>query len=132
MKNNQIKEIASQTRKEITEKFGSTTSVCEAASKLLHRKLTENQISSQVIFGSFHLDFPTKQNKESTDYYAAPHFWVETENLIVDITADQFNEEVGEEYPEIYITQKNKSGRHSKQTIIFSLWNQYNETSKEN
>lgn len=46
--------------------------------------------------------------------YTPLHYWVEVKNLIIDVTADQFNDElIGEEMPPIIIQSKSDSDRYT-------------------
>jgi hypothetical protein len=99
-----ILQIAQQTRDAILGEFSCTTAVCLEASKALSEKLNEAGYNAKVVEGTFEIDFPDQEyyDEEDEDMYIPKHFWVEVNNKLLDITADQFQDEVdGEELQEI-------------------------------
>lgn len=80
--------------------------MCYEISLELSNELKKHSIDSKVIKGSFYIDTPDESQYEDDidedEMRLAPHFWVEVNNKILDITADQFQDEVeGERLAEI-------------------------------
>ena len=94
-------DIASQVRKELTDKYGhNLTSLCIDASDRIVELLKEEGISAKTIdkyvFYDFDHDFI-----QPYEY----HSWVETaDGYYIDVTADQFNHIMNYQYPEIIVS----------------------------
>lgn len=86
--------IAKSVRKEIVSYYGTTEGTCLDASRTLLRELGRLLSKSDPIiaFGEFMLDIPN---------HTATHFWVEINNKVLDVTADQFNPWVQFKIPKI-------------------------------
>lgn len=92
-----IIEIAKKVRKEIVSYYGTTKGTCLDASRTLLRELGRCTLKCNPIiaFGEFLLD---------SNNCKATHFWVEINDKILDVTADQFNPWVEFNIPEIIYT----------------------------
>jgi hypothetical protein len=117
-----IEQIASELRNELTidPDDDQITAMCLQVSRELKKRLISNGYEAIVVQGVFEVDSPDvaysemdsdlfESEEEMEDAMHHPlHYWVEAfdgnENLIVDITADQFNDELeSEEMPPVFI-----------------------------
>lgn len=99
------KEIASQVRKEIVDKYGEDFlyGKCIEASEKIVELLSKEGINSKTIEGWVHYDC----DEGCTDRDYDEHTWVETEDgYIIDVTATQFNSFMEEDYPDIIISKE--------------------------
>ena len=92
----EIIKIAERVRKELIEIYDSPKAVCLEASRMLKKEL--EQYGAIIIQGRFKIDEPDMENYDldyEEDIISDPlHYWVEIEGEILDITADQFQDEV--------------------------------------
>jgi len=112
---NKILPIAQSTRASLADADDDDLKTyCLPASRALSKNLNEQNIRAIVVQGVFRVDFPDSEatsdwdvndfeNEEEMEEatYTPLHYWVEVlispnenENLIVDITASQFNDEI--------------------------------------
>ena len=86
--------------------------------------------NAKLVRGVFEIDFPNEENYlhwDEEDFnseeelqkakYTPLHYWVELDELIIDATADQFNDEIDETMDEIIIDKINNCWRHIKHSI---------------
>jgi len=133
---NSVLEIASRVRKTLVEKHCPVgeeqclRALCLDASVYLARQMVNNGFNAKVVIGTFYLDDPDVlyddnehfMGEEEVDYESGEeashnpiHYWVEVDGIIVDITADQFNDEVeGYEIPEVVFEGYSENGRYRK------------------
>jgi hypothetical protein len=104
--------------------------LCLDASIILAKELRNNGFDARVVMGTFYLDNPDVlydddehfMGEDEIEYedgehasHNPLHYWVEVDNMIVDITADQFNYEVdGYEIPEIVFNSYSENTRYEK------------------
>ena len=100
-----IPQIANYVRKNLVKAYGDEIlkEKCLPASKALKNELIKNGYDAIVIKGLFKVDNPdpsvvldddlSEQEKEEA-MFTPLHYWVEVNNMIVDITASQFNNEL--------------------------------------
>ena len=92
----EIIKIAERVRKELIEIYDSPKAVCLEASRMLKKEL--KQYGAIIIQGRLKIDEPDMENYDldyEEDIISDPlHYWVEIEGEILDITADQFQDEV--------------------------------------
>lgn len=96
----EIIKIAERVRKELIEIYDSPKAVCLEASRMLKKEL--EQYGAIIIQGRFKIDEPDMENydldfdlEEDNEIVVEPlHYWIEVEGEILDITADQFQDEV--------------------------------------
>jgi len=90
--------------------------VCLDVSKELKQELINNGYDAVVVQGKFEIDYPNEQHYNELDVddfeneeymgkemYTPLHYWVEVDGIIVDITADQFNDELNGNMPSVVI-----------------------------
>jgi hypothetical protein len=98
-----IYRIAKKIREDMENEFeGDLTGTCAYSSNYLQIALKEEGIDSIIIEGTFDIDNPDCSELDDEDInneciYHPPHYWVEVEGYILDITADQFNDELHKE-----------------------------------
>ena len=114
---------------EIREKIGlemgndDMMGLCCYASKKLRLLLRIEGIRSKLIGGTFAIDSPNLEyiDAEYHDYkriFFPSHYWLEINSLIIDITADQFNDElIDDEMNEIVIETYENSPRYLKSSM---------------
>jgi hypothetical protein len=71
--------------------------LCLEASRELRDEYLKNGINAIVVQGTFYVDNPNENFDEEYDdetYNNPLHYWVEINGEIIDITADQFNDEL--------------------------------------
>jgi hypothetical protein len=80
---------------------------------MLSQKLNDAGFHSKVIKGRFHIDTPDQYaydniadmdlSPKDAEYemYNPLHYWVEINGQVLDITPDQFRDEIEEEIPDI-------------------------------
>lgn len=103
---------------------GSLKNNCHKISKTLKDTLMKYDYPSAIVcWGTFNVDKPVKKedmgelnpllydNEEQLQdvLYRLEHYWVKVENLIVDITADQFNDLLSSSMPPVFIGNQNNS-----------------------
>lgn len=99
------REIASQVRKEIIDKYGEDFlyGKCIEASDRIVDLLSKEGINSKTIEGWVHYDC----DEGCTDRDYDEHTWVETEDgYVIDVTATQFNAFMEEDYPDVIISKE--------------------------
>lgn len=80
--------IARQVRKKILkDNGGNSRGMCLDASHELQRKLTEAGFFCELCEGKFHLEEPEEKS-------VVHHYWIALNGAILDVTADQFNDEM--------------------------------------
>jgi hypothetical protein len=80
-----IGEIASEAREFVVRKYGNPPhGGCLDASKFLARKLRKLGFNPKIVHGEFF---------EKVRLNSWPHWWVTVNGLLVDVTADQFDDE---------------------------------------
>jgi len=109
-----IKNIANNIRKSQVKCYGGDDeclkATCLPSSRTLKDALIKNGYDAIVVQGVFRVDNPDPTLTEEWDVndfeneeemeeakYTPLHYWVEVDNLVVDITADQFNDELEED-----------------------------------
>jgi hypothetical protein len=124
---NKILKIAKKVRKDIIEIYDNPKAICLEASRLLKKELEENGFKSDIIMGKFVVDEPLNcadylemdDNEEDNYIYEPLHYWIEIEGKILDITADQFQDEIiGDELEEITYIEYSQSDRYIKDYIF--------------
>ena len=99
------KEIASQVRKEIVNKYGEDFlyGKCIEASEKIVALLSKEGINSKTVEGWVHYDC----DEGCTDRDYDEHTWVETgDGYVIDVTATQFNSFMEEDYPAIIVSKE--------------------------
>jgi hypothetical protein len=91
-----IQKIAEGVREEILCHNGQTSGLCYEASVFLARSIRARGVKAQIVCGRFH---------PNSEYQSYMHYWVEIESLeiIIDVTADQFQRFVKEKIPDVFI-----------------------------
>jgi hypothetical protein len=108
-----ITKVAERVRDEMVNEDDPPMARCLVCARALVRELRKNKIRARVISGTFAVDNPNQENydewnpndfnseEEMEDAKHHPlHYWAEIISrplLIVDISADQFNEELDDE-----------------------------------
>ena len=108
-----IREIAGRVRAEMVSEDEPPTARCLECARALVKELQRNKVRARVVSGTFAVDNPDPENydewnpndfdseDEMEDAKHHPlHYWAEIISrplLIVDISADQFNEELDDE-----------------------------------
>lgn len=114
---NNILSIAKAFRNNVIKDHGDLKAMCYEISLGLSHELKKHEIDSKVIKGYFYIDNPDESQYDDeideSEMRLAPHFWVEVNNKILDITADQFQDEVeGERIDEITYGNYNDFDRY--------------------
>ena len=106
---NIVKNCAKQARKYIVSKYGTETNLCGKcieASDYLVELLHSNNISAKTVEGYIVYDIDENCSDRAWD----EHTWVELDDgTVVDVTVEQFNYQMYDEYPPILI-EKNPYG----------------------
>ena len=128
----EIDKIAQKIRRQILKKNkGSTANQCYVASIKVYEMLQQAGYDPALIQGRVIVDDPNPKKvyaeyteadlgaMAQTDYcniMCRPlHYWVEVKGLVVDVTGDQFNDEIDtEEIPKIVIDQYEAQPRYIK------------------
>jgi len=101
-----IEQIAINTRKKTLKYYGDLRAVCLDVSRDLKNELIKNGYKAIVVQGTFSIDNPNMEYCEDLDLddekdaeaiYNPLHYWVEVEGKILDITSNQFNDEIENE-----------------------------------
>tara|TARA_R110000824_G_scaffold148242_3_gene317889 strand:+ start:68732 stop:69163 length:432 start_codon:yes stop_codon:yes gene_type:complete len=125
----EIRSIARTVRMQMEQKHNSEDlrSLCHEISIILAKKLKKmGYISATEVRGSVYIDNPDQEfysdwdvdmfeneEKMKEEMKYATHHWVEIGNIVVDITADQFNDELDEdEFPKVYVELKENADRY--------------------
>lgn len=105
--------------------FGCAYGNCYSASVLLIALLKKSGLKANLIKGEFFTDCASEGAEDDDDSGDVLHFWVVCEGYLLDITADQFNDEIeGEQMPEIIcVPVKQKNSRYSDGRIISQIKN---------
>lgn len=119
---NKVYEIAKMVRDEILCEgdTDSTHGLCAYCSKELRTALAFHFIEAKIVKGTFAIDSPDpeyypEEMEGCEEIYFPTHYWVEVDGYIVDITADQFNDEIDDEpMPEVVIGKYEALERYSK------------------
>ena len=104
-----IKQVAVQVRTELEQYYGheGLKALCLDASRVLRDRLNAAGCQSSVVQGTFQIDEPDPfacEDWDENDFdspdtmeeakYNPLHYWVECNGTVIDITADQFNDEL--------------------------------------
>jgi hypothetical protein len=89
-----------EVRKAIIRKFGSIDCRCLDASTMLRKKLIKQNYPAKIIEGKFKLDIPVP-GPHDKPLLTPLHYWVELNNKIIDVTADQFQNAVRENLKDV-------------------------------
>ena len=107
-----VKSIATKVRNELVKCYGDEECLretCLPSSRDLKKELIKYGYQATITQGVFRVDNPDTKAVSQMDVdglteeeiedakYNPLHYWVEVDNLIVDITADQFNNELEDE-----------------------------------
>jgi hypothetical protein len=123
--NKKILEIAEEVRKELIEIYDSPKAVCLEASRMLKKELKKNGFESIIVQGTFTIDDPLEfdefddfdedeDNENCNHYIYDPlHYWIEINEEILDITADQFKEQVLDDIEEITFGKYSENTRYN-------------------
>lgn len=111
------KEIREQTQLEMG--TDCMSGLCKYCSKQIQKILTLEGIRTKLINGSFRIDKPEIIFKSSSyvsgELFFPSHYWLEFKGFIIDITADQFNNELNKNYMnEIIIGRYSDFPRYKK------------------
>ncbi len=113
-----ILEIAYEVREEVMGDEPCSGGMCLDASEILVERLKELGYDANVVEGRFEIDFP---DPAEIDYigeewaHTPTHYWVEIGGKILDVTADQYEDEVeGEVLPEIVFGTYEENLRYLK------------------
>lgn len=97
----EIYEIAKKVREQIQLEIGNKDlkGFCKYCSNKIRLLLRLKGYRTKLIKGRFMVESPDLVSIDpiywgSEDTYYPPHYWVEIDNLIIDVTADQFNVEL--------------------------------------
>jgi hypothetical protein len=119
-----IEEIAKNARNKVLKHWGDLRAVCLDVSRYLRNQLIKNGYKAIVVQGTFAVDEPNMEYCEDLDQdneddakaiYNPLHYWVEVNGKILDLTADQFNDEIENELdkmPEIVFGEYAKNKRY--------------------
>ena len=123
-----ITEIATKTRNLIlTDEKQTLRDKCLPVSRHLARLLINHGFRNSIVNrGLFKTDKPCMSIEIDPDYYFNDkalmeearcnilHYWVEVNSsIIVDITADQFNDELNSPFDKVFVSPKSSSERHT-------------------
>lgn len=126
-----IPTIASQVRNQLVQCYGGDKDClkekCLKASRALKAQLLRAGYIATVTRGAFRVDRPDPEAIKMMDAegYASEelrkddkknpgHYWVEVEDLLIDITGDQFNNELeGEKIPKVNIGKRSSMSRYT-------------------
>ena len=122
-----LSKIAALCREKMESKYGPDLSdLCGDASDRLKFMLNIRGIKAKVVRGRYYIDHPDRKKYpadyeghfDSTqemlwDMHRPDHYWVESGEYLIDVTADQFNSETIEPAPKVLITKL--SNRHLKE-----------------
>jgi len=105
--------------------FGCAYGNCYSASVLLIALLKKSGLKAKIIKGTFQTDLPPNWSEDQETGGKATHFWVVCNGYLLDVTADQFNDEIeGEQMPEIIcVPVKQNNSRYSDGRIISQIKN---------
>ena len=130
-----VEQLATQVRNSLShDDDDSLTALCLPVSRHLAQVLITNGYSAAaVIQGTFTVDTPDPEATSDWDVadfgddyemmeeatYTPLHYWVQLNNTVVDITADQFNDELEDPVPEVTIGDINALERYTVITEDF-------------
>ena len=129
-----IEEIAKVARQEAAQvchvEDGDFEGMCSDASEILLKKLREYGYDANRVVGTYVIDDPKElyygddddDEEEQEDFYHPMHHWVEVagveEVVVIDITADQFNDEMDDENPPVVIGTYSDLWRYEPKKVI--------------
>lgn len=125
-----VEQLVSQVRESLESHIGEggLRSLCLPVSRHLAKTLIDHGYeASHVVKGVFTVDFPDEEaysDWNPDDFggedmmeeakYTPLHYWVQIGSNIIDITGDQFDDELDDPYPEVVVT--GFSNRHTVST----------------
>jgi len=125
---NKLTQLATQFRKQMVKCYDDEClkSLCLPISRKLKEFLISKGFNTAIVVqGTFRIDNPdltATEDWEVKDFesseemeelkYTPLHYWVEVDNIIVDITADQFNDELDEPVSSIEIGTYSDLGKY--------------------
>ena len=142
---NDIKKIAEGVRYSLTNnEKDSLKALCLPASRhLCYILMKKGYSAANVVQGTFRIDEPDPEAYSEWDVndfigdsfdeeeamnqayeemeaakYTPLHYWVQINDIIIDITPDQFNDELEYDFPSVYIANKNSPESSRYTTII--------------
>lgn len=123
--------IARSVRNELLRKEGDLCAQCLEVSKALSERLAQKGYRAKVIRGTFAIDNPNWEFYDEWDpsdfkspeamefaIYHPLHYWVEAEGFLLDITADQFSDEVDERLPAVVVGRYRDLPRYRKNVVL--------------
>jgi hypothetical protein len=126
-----ILKIANSVRGKMVSRYGDSvlSEKCLQVSKVLKKELEDNGFSCNVVQGVFKIDNPDSSLEGEMDkdlfeseeefreaMFYPLHYWVEVNGKILDISGSQFNSELNEKWPDVFL---GNSDRYKK---IESNW----------
>lgn len=106
----QLHAIASRVRKERVKAEGDSLGRCHDWSRHVQTLLLAHGIESVLVCGKFVLDLTG-----GSVLNEASHYWIEVQGYVIDITADQFNSELGGPMPDVVVAKhETYPGRYIK------------------
>jgi hypothetical protein len=104
----EITKVASEVRKYIIDSMITTHGQCYEASTCIAEKLQKLGYASRLIQGNVLLDGEGCFGKGF-------HYWLEVEDCVIDVTGDQFNEEIGKgKIPAVVVLPYTKLPRYRR------------------
>jgi len=99
--------------------FGCAYGNCYSASVLLIALLKKSGLKAKIIKGTFQTDLPPNWSEDQETGGKATHFWVVCNGYLLDITADQFNDEIEGEPMEgiVFVPLNEKKYRYPRYSI---------------
>ena len=120
-----VRNTAKKVRAFIIHKYGDTDGFCLTASRYIKKLLEFKGINSTMIEGD------VKLNVEPGCLFSTGfHFWLEVEGIIVDVTADQFNDEKNHFLDIIIATYTEKPEYLKKEAFEGDPWKDYSDIYK--
>ena len=124
---NTIKTIAYEVRNMIIKKESDLATLCLPVSRHLAKTLNDHGYSNAIVIkGLFAIDNPDPSYYDEWDVndfenekemesamYNTLHYWVQIGNLVIDITGDQFNDELNQPFPPVVVQDKNSLDRYT-------------------
>ena len=94
--------------------------MCKEISEDLARELEKQGFQAHVVRGTFRID-QSFDDADGVDLLNPTHYWVQVGSNILDITAQQFQDEVDEQIPQIVFAPEEQLTRYNAMKIIESL-----------